>query len=127
MIVADTDVLIDFLAGANPAFGRVRAELERGHLRTTAITRYELLSGAGNPKQEMRIRDLLEAVPALPLEAGAADCAARARRTLERRGEPIGMADSLIAGIVLVHGGLLLTRDRRHFERVEGLPFAVWE
>lgn len=127
MIVADTDVLIDFLAGVNPAFSRVRSELERGHLQTTAITRFELLSGAGNPKQEARIRDLLEAVPALPLDARAADCAAEVRRTLERRGESIGMADSLIAGIVLVHGGLLLTRNRRYFERVEGLPLVEWK
>jgi tRNA(fMet)-specific endonuclease VapC len=46
------------------------------------------------------------------------------RRALELRGEPIGMADSLIAGIVLQHGGTLLTRNRRHFERVEGLRLA---
>jgi predicted nucleic acid-binding protein len=31
------------------------------------------------------------------------------------------MADSLIAGIVLAHHGVLLTRNRRHFERVPGL------
>jgi predicted nucleic acid-binding protein len=31
------------------------------------------------------------------------------------------MADSLIAGIVVVHRGILLTRNRRHFERVPGL------
>jgi predicted nucleic acid-binding protein len=31
------------------------------------------------------------------------------------------MADSLIAGIVLVHDGILLTRNRRHFERIAGL------
>jgi predicted nucleic acid-binding protein len=33
----------------------------------------------------------------------------------------IGMADSLIAGIVVAHHGVLLTRNRRHFERVPGL------
>jgi predicted nucleic acid-binding protein len=43
------------------------------------------------------------------------------RRALENRGDAIGMGDSLIAGIVLQNGGTLLTRNRRHFERVEGL------
>ncbi len=124
MIVADTDVLIDFLARVDPAFSRVGVELERGGLRTTAITRYELLSGASNPKQETRIRDLLEALATLPVDVAAADRAARIRRALEREGESIGMADSLIAGIVLTHEGLLLTRNRRHFERVEGLRLA---
>ena len=42
-------------------------------------------------------------------------------RTLERSGTAIGMADSLIAGIVVAGGGVLLTRNRRHFERVQGL------
>jgi predicted nucleic acid-binding protein len=46
------------------------------------------------------------------------------RRELEARGEPIGMGDSLIAGIVLLHGGTLLTGNRRHFEHVAGLRLA---
>jgi predicted nucleic acid-binding protein len=34
------------------------------------------------------------------------------------------MADSLIAGIVTSSAGTLLTRNRRHFERVPGLRLA---
>jgi predicted nucleic acid-binding protein len=34
------------------------------------------------------------------------------------------MADSLIAGIVTSNGGTLLTRNRRHFERIPGLKLA---
>jgi len=36
------------------------------------------------------------------------------------------MTDSLIAGIVLHSGGRLLTRNVRHFERVEGLTLATF-
>ena len=39
-------------------------------------------------------------------------------------GQTIGMADSLIAGIALAQGRILLTRNRRHFERVSGLELA---
>ena len=124
MTVADTDVLIDFLAGSEPAAGWVAAELERGSLLTTVISRFELLSGARNPRQENSIRHLLAAVPALELDDEAADKAAEVRRSLDRSGASIGMADSLIAGIVLVHGGVLLTRNRRHFERVPELRLA---
>ncbi|MGA9626664.1 MAG: type II toxin-antitoxin system VapC family toxin [Bryobacteraceae bacterium] len=124
MTVADTDVLIDFLAGAEPAAEWVATELERGSLLTTVITRFELLSGARNSRQENSIRQLLAAVPALELGDEAADKAAEVRRSLDRSGAPIGMADSLIAGIVLVHGGVLLTRNRRHFERVPELRLA---
>ena len=63
-------------------------------------------------------------MPALPLDERAADAAAEIRRTLERSGHPIGMADGLIAGIVVSNEGALLTRNRQHFERVPGLRLA---
>lgn len=124
MIVADTDVLIDFLAGAEPAAARVAEELERGFLWTTAVSRFELLSGVRNARQEAAVKKLLAAVSTLPLDEEAADRAADVRRSLERSGEAIGMADSLIAGIALARGGALLTRNRRHFDRVADLRLA---
>ena len=124
MTIADTDVLIDFLAGAEPAAARVEDLLRRASLHTTVISRFELLAGVRSSRQEARIRTLLAAVPALSLEGASADQAAELRRTLDRSGQSIGMADSLIAGIVLVHDGSLMTRNRRHFDRVPGLRVA---
>ena len=124
MTVADTDVLIDFLAGAQPTAGLVAGELGRGSLHTTAISRFELLSGARNTRQESTVRALLAVIFTLPLDEESAEMAAGVRRALERDGNPIGMADSLIAGIVLARRGTLLTRNQRHFERVPGLRLA---
>jgi tRNA(fMet)-specific endonuclease VapC len=123
MTIADTDVLIDYLAGKGEA-DAVEQLLLRGAIRTTVITRFELLSGAKNAKQLTRLVQLLEVVPSLALDDQAADAAAGIRRSLERSGSPIGMADSLIAGIVASNGGALLTRNRRHFERVPGITLA---
>lgn len=123
MTIADTDVLIDYLAGKGEA-DAVERLLRRGALRTTVISRFELLSGAKNPKQLARLLQLLGAVPSLGLDDAAADAASEIRRSLERSGNPIGMADSLIAGIVTSGGGTLLTRNRRHFERVPGISLA---
>lgn len=121
MTIADTDVLIDFLASRDEAASPVAVELERGTLRTTVVTQFELLAGARSAKERTIILQLLEAIPALPLESAAADLAAQVRRSLEGSGEPVGMADYLIAGIALQHGAALATRNRRHFERVSGL------
>jgi predicted nucleic acid-binding protein len=121
VIVADTDVLIDFLGGHEPAAARVALELAQGALHTTAITRFELLSGAKEERQHESVRKLLDALSTLPLNAQAADRAAAVRRGLEKKGASIGMADSLIAGVVLDADGILLTCNRAHFERVEGL------
>jgi predicted nucleic acid-binding protein len=121
MIIADTDVLIDFLAGKEPSATIVGRELDRGNLRTTAVSRFELLSGAQTAKQEKVIRDLLGSVPAFAVDNAAGDEAASVRRKLESAGEAIGLADCLIAGVALVARAPLLTRNVRHFSRVAGL------
>lgn len=124
MIIADTDVLIDFLHGQSPSADRVAQEIGAG-LRTTVVTVFELLSGARTARQQSLAAELLAAVPALPLDQDSAVRAARLHRTLEETGDMIGMADSLIAGIVLRNGGRLLTRNRKHFERVPGLELVA--
>jgi tRNA(fMet)-specific endonuclease VapC len=127
MIVADTDVLIDFLGGREPAAGRVTREIESGNLWTTVITRFELLSGARGSRELRIVSELLNSIKIAPLDVSAADRATLVRRILERKGVGIGMADSLIAGIAIHIGAVLLTRNRRHFERVEGLDVAQLE
>jgi len=88
---------------------------------TTAIACFELLNGAGENKRGNAVRQLLDALTVLPLDRAAARHAAEVRRKLDRKGEAIGMADSLIAGIALAHGLPLFTRNTAHFQRVEKL------
>jgi predicted nucleic acid-binding protein len=121
LIVADSDVLIDFLNDINPSADRVEAELRRMNLATTAVSRFEIVSGVRDEKQRRRVEVLLQSAVTLPLDGAGADRAAGVRRALEKAGRKIGMADSLIAGTVLRHGGILLTRNRREFDRVAGL------
>jgi len=82
MIAADTDARIDFLAGAQPAASFVAQELARGSLFTTAVTRFELLSGVQTARQDRLTRELLAAIPALSLDEGAAAGAAHVKRSL---------------------------------------------
>ncbi len=121
MMVADTDVLIDFLHGQEPGASRISLEIEHGELRTTVISQFELLAGARSGKEERLVRDLLAAVPSLVLDGASAERAAEVRWALKKAGRTIGMGDSLIAGIVLHHQGVLITRNRKHFSRVRGL------
>ena len=125
MIVADTDALIDFLAGQGTLAEPVARGIHAGALATTVISRFELLAGARSRAQQKLVHELLEALRTLTLDRAAADRAAGVRRHLEEQGLGIGMADSLIAGIVLEHDGRLLTRNRRHFERVKGLTLVA--
>ena len=124
MIVADTDVLIDFLNDHEPSAGRVASALNRRMLWTTVVSRFEILSGVRSARQEEEVLTLLTALPVLLLDSPSSDKAAEIRRNLERRGKSMATADTLIAGIVLRHGAVLMTRNRRHFERVPGLVLA---
>ena len=125
MIAADTDVLIDSLRGAEPARSRIDLELSTGRLATTVITAFELLSGARRPTHRSSIEQLVGALTVLPLESNAGEMAAGIRRQLESRGEGIGMADYLIAGICLSRNAMLLTRNQAHFQRIQGLHLAT--
>lgn len=124
MIVADSDVLIDSLRGRSPDADRVAAELRSRSLATTVVNVFELRSGARSEGERRRVDALLTGLEILPLTHPAARRAARVRRELEARGEGIGMADYLIAGICLEHAAVLLTRNRGHFSRVPGLTLA---
>lgn len=124
MIVVDTDVLIDALRGREPGAGRVAAGLEQGNLATTAVSVFELLSGARGRRQAETIATLLGALPVLPFDQAAGETAASLRRELEARGQGIGMADYLIAGVCVSRSARLLTRNRKHFQRIASLAVA---
>jgi predicted nucleic acid-binding protein len=121
LIVADSDVLIDFLRGGGDELDTVRVELAAGRLATTAITAFELEAGARTEKHRFAVADLLAGMPTLPLTASAARLGGAIHRERLLRGQQIGMADALIAAICIDEGRALLTRNRRHFEEVDGL------
>jgi tRNA(fMet)-specific endonuclease VapC len=127
MTVADTDVLIDALHGREPVAGLVGRELRTGRLAITAVSSFELRSGAKSDRAREQIDRLLAAVQVLSFDEAAAASAVGIRRALEARGTPIGMADYLIAGICLARSAVLLTRNGQHFERVPGLRLASLE
>lgn len=125
MIVADTDVLIDFLRGAQPMADRIAIELGTGSFATTVVSAFELRSGARSDRQRQAVGDLLAALRVLPLGSAEAETAAAIRLDLEARGEGIGMGDYLIAGICVSRRAILLTRNRQHFERIGELSLAT--
>ena len=126
MIIADTDVLIDFLRGRGGAAMRVALELESRSFGTTAITAFELRSGARTTKQRKAIDTLLDAMTIFTFGPEEARVAADLRQQLKRQGQAIGMADYMIAAVCIASDGVLLTRTRRHFVRVEGLRLSAF-
>jgi tRNA(fMet)-specific endonuclease VapC len=124
MIIADSDILIDFLRGRGEGARRVAIELETRSFGTTAITAFEIRSGARTARQRKSVDTLLEAMTILSFGPEEARIAAEIRLQVESQGQPIGMADCMIAAVCIATDGVLLTRNRKHFERIKALKLS---
>jgi tRNA(fMet)-specific endonuclease VapC len=120
LVVVDTDLLIDYLRGRGTGTAVVRELIVAGTLRLTAITGFELRVGTDFVDRREDILRLFRR-RTLPVTLPAALRAGEVAAELRGRGEPIGFADCLQAGVCLHHGLPLATRNRHHFERIEGL------
>lgn len=106
-LLVDTDVLIDHLRGTSRLTADGRA------LGVSVVSRCELFAGRDDPD---RLRRFLEPMIELPIDGTIAELAG-----VTRRMTGIATPDALIAATALRHRIPVMTRNRRHFERVEGL------
>ena len=119
-VIADTDLLIDFLRGKGDGADAVRRWITSGTLRLTAITAFELRVGGDFGRRERSIARLL-AGRTLPFDIEGALHAGAIWKELAARGVSIGLADTLQAGIARRFDLPFATRNTLHFERVAGL------
>ena len=63
----------------------------------------------------------------LPLDLSALDISSSIYQDLRSKGTLLEDADILIAGIAIANNAVLVTRNTRHFARVEGLRLEDWE
>ena len=105
-LLVDTDVLIDHLRGER----RLRA---RGRFGISVVSRCELFAGRDEPTQ---LRRFLWPMIEIPIDPAIAELAG-----ITRRATGIATPDALIAATALTYRIPLMTRNRRHFERVTEL------
>lgn len=120
LLIADTDLVIDYLRGSGAGADLVESTLRAGDLRLSAVTAFELRLGADFLKRRRAIDALLRR-RTLPLDGAAAMLAGEIYARLERAGDRIGVPDALIAGVCRRFDLPLATRNVRHFRRVAGL------
>jgi len=71
-------------------------------------------------------QEVLPRVRVLPLATAEAKKAGDLIAFLEARGKPIELEDILIGATALVNGLTAVTRNVRHFDRIEGLNVESW-
>ena len=129
MYALDTNTLSYFLRGEGDVARRLNAAAA-DQLGLPSVVAYELRYGlkriGAGPRRLAELNQLLGALTPLPFDADAAEIAAQIRVELERRGESIGNFDLMIAATALAHHAILVTRNRREFERVPLLQLEDW-
>jgi tRNA(fMet)-specific endonuclease VapC len=125
----DTDWVASHLNGRQEAT-ELFSRIEQEDLFVSLITYGEIYDGiyhARNPRQFERVfRELLKGVQIVPLNRAIMQRFARVRGALRSGGQIIGDLDLLIAATALHHSLTLVTRNRRHFQRIPNLPLHGW-
>ncbi|MEO9255600.1 MAG: type II toxin-antitoxin system VapC family toxin [Tepidiformaceae bacterium] len=119
--VLDSDLAMDILNGQGTHRAAIESAIADRQLVTTSITRFEVLCGTRSDEKRTEAHRFFGLLGVLPFDDLAADAAAIIDQYLRANGIRLPTADTLIAGIAMSHGYGLLTRNRRHFERIPGL------
>lgn len=121
IIIADTDVIIDFFSGIDPAASAIEQLIDQDRLALTSITVFELYAGITGKKRIKQIDDMTTVLPVFPLEAQHSLTAAEIYNELKKTGDLIGNQDILIAGICITHDIPIITRNTAHFSKISRL------
>lgn len=126
----DTDTCSYAIRGASTNLDTRLASSEANSLAISVVARAELMFGLakrGNPRALSRlVHGFLDRIAVLRWDAAAADRHADLRVRLERDGTPIGMFDTMIAGHALALKAVLVTNNRKRFQKARALKLENW-
>jgi tRNA(fMet)-specific endonuclease VapC len=126
----DTDIFSEVLRAVNATVvANARTYRQAyGRLTLSVVTVMEMVKGFQKAQRPQKIAPLLSHVgteEVLEFGQPAAETAGRIWGDLERTGQPIGLADPMIAAIALVHGPELATGNTAHYQRIQQLGYPL--
>lgn len=128
MKLLDTDTCVAILRG-NQAVMERRAETQDAVV-TTWITAAELFYGAAKSSapthNHTMVTIFLGTLPVLGLDGAAVQVFGTTKALLERQGQRLDDADLFIGAIAVAQNATVVTRNRRHYERIPGLTVENW-
>jgi len=129
LYILDTNIIIYFFKNMGSVADRMLSKSPKD-IAISIITLYELEVGiekSTNPeKRKKQLDKLVSRISVIPFAEKQSEFSAKIRAQLERKGEPIGPLDTLIAGTALSLNAVLTTHNIKEFERVDGLKIEDW-
>jgi len=121
----DTDWAIHFLNGQSDVIQRLRELREPGNCVLSLISLAEIYEGvyfSRNPElSQLHLDELLAGVIAIGIDDDICRVFGKLRGELRAKRKMIADFDLFIGATAIQHQLTLLTNNRRHFERIEGL------
>jgi len=128
--LVDTNILSLFFRGHPQVVAEFEAYLkEYDVINFSIITYYEIVSGLKHRDAHNQLTLFLEFTAQntiLPFTQEVADVAAEVYADLRKNGQPIDDIDLLIAGTAITNGLILVTDNRKHFDRIVQLEVENW-
>lgn len=128
--LVDTNILSLFFRGHPQVVAEFEAYLkEYDAINFSIITYYEIVSGLKHRDAHNQLSLFLEFAAQntiLPLTQDVADVAAEVYADLRKSGQSIDDIDLLIAGTAIADGLILVTDNRKHFDRIVQLAVENW-
>lgn len=129
-VLVDTDILSLFFRGQPQVEARFATYTAvYPQINLSIITYYEILSGLKHRDAHRQMSVFLEFVTQntiVPLTEHSVALSADMYAATRAKGTPVDDIDLLIAGIALVNSLVLVTHNRKHFEKIDGLEIEDW-
>ena len=132
MVVLDTDFLIAYLRGKHNSYDIFQhLKNQQESLHTTVFNVAELYKGCYNMKNVAKglrhVKNLISSLRGiLAFDEESIQEYAKISSDLKKRGEMVGTMDELIASVCVAHEETFYTRNKIHFEIIDGLSIVNW-
>lgn len=121
-MVIDSNIFIDHLRAKNKLKTKFYQLLQSEKaIFVSTVSVYEIYSGAATLDKQTNIQVLLKGIVILPFEYETSIIAAQIFNQLKVKSQLIEFRDIFIAATCLVHHLPIVTLNKKHFERIEGL------
>ena len=126
MVCLETTFLVDFLRGKEEAESVFNDLVDRrSQITITSPSLMEIMSSAHNNQKKEELRKIEEVILSkviiLNLDKESAILAGEIDSELTLSGDSIGTTDIMIGAIAKHNNETLITRNKKHFERIKGL------
>lgn len=128
MILLDTNIVVAYLNGKEPAVSKVIDSVGKIALSTLVVAEldYGAKSSQNNSRNLVSLNKFIELVRIVPFDLACARMLGTIKSRLRKIGKPTGEVDAMIAAVAMVHKAELITGNTRHFENIEGLKLSGW-